>query len=100
MDSPWGTLWVSDAHVHFFSHKFFAALARQKGVPVEEAAALLGWQTPPPEPEKLADHWAHELDRCGVKSAALIASMPGDEESVAAAVKRQPGRFYGYFMLN
>jgi predicted TIM-barrel fold metal-dependent hydrolase len=101
MDSPWGKLPVSDAHVHFFSHKFFAALAKQKGgIPVEETGALLGWQTPPPEPEKLAGHWIHEMDRFGVESAILIASVPADEDSVAAAVKRYPDRFYGYFMLN
>ena len=101
MDSPWGKLWVSDAHVHFFSHKFLAILAEQQGgARIEELGAALGWQTPPPEPEKLADHWARELDRYGLKSAVLIASIPGDEDSVAVAVKRHPDRFYGYFMLN
>lgn len=75
-------------------------LARQKnGASVEEIGALLGWQTPR-EPEWLADLWAQDLDRYGVKSAVLIASVPGDDDSVAAAVKRHPSRFYGYFMLN
>jgi predicted TIM-barrel fold metal-dependent hydrolase len=35
-----------------------------------------------------------------VSRAALIASVPGDEDSVAAAVRRQPDRFVGFFMLN
>ena len=35
-----------------------------------------------------------------MKRAALIASFPGDEISVAAALSACPGRFYGYFMLN
>jgi predicted TIM-barrel fold metal-dependent hydrolase len=40
------------------------------------------------------------LDRHQVARAALIASVPGDEESVAAAVKRHPARFVGFFALN
>ncbi len=101
MESPWGNLAVSDAHVHFFSHAFLAAIGEQKGgLTAEQTGELLGWHTPPPEPERLADHWAHELDRYHVKTAVLIASVPGDEMSVAAAVRRHPDRFYGYFMVN
>jgi predicted TIM-barrel fold metal-dependent hydrolase len=48
----------------------------------------------------LADRWRRELDRHGVARAALIASLPGDESSVAAAVAAFPDRFYGYFMVN
>lgn len=50
--------------------------------------------------EALADRWAFELDRHSVSRAALIASIPGDEESVAAAVRRHPARFVGFFMFN
>jgi hypothetical protein len=39
-----------------------------------------------------------ELDRYGVSRAALIASVPGDEDSVSAAVAAHPDRFFGYFM--
>jgi predicted TIM-barrel fold metal-dependent hydrolase len=42
----------------------------------------------------------HELDAQGVVRAALIASVPGDESSVAAAVRRFPERFVGLFMLD
>jgi predicted TIM-barrel fold metal-dependent hydrolase len=41
-----------------------------------------------------------ELDRAGVTRAALIASVPGDEESVAGAVARHPSRIVGFFMLD
>jgi predicted TIM-barrel fold metal-dependent hydrolase len=41
-----------------------------------------------------------ELDRHQVRRAALIASVPGDEDSVAAAVARHPSRFVGFFMVN
>jgi predicted TIM-barrel fold metal-dependent hydrolase len=101
MLTPWGELQVSDAHVHFFSHKFFAALAAQKGCGVDDLKrSLSDWELPPPEPERLAERWVTELDRHGVARAALIASSPGDEDSVAAAVTAYPKRFYGYFMVN
>jgi len=100
METPWGALAVSDAHVHFFSHRFFAALAEQKNAPVDSLAPLLGSQLPSEDPEHLAAAWVQELDRNGVSRAALIASVPGDQESVIAAVRAFPQRFYGYMMVN
>ena len=109
MQSSWGELEVTDAHVHFFSHGFFSALAAQKssqsaGISAPETAesiaGKLGWQGPPTGDDALADVWVQELDRWGVARAALIASVPGDETSVAAAIRRHPSRFYGYFMVN
>ena len=41
-----------------------------------------------------------ELNRNRVGRAALIASVPGDEESVAFAVRRFPDRFVGFFVMN
>jgi predicted TIM-barrel fold metal-dependent hydrolase len=98
--TPWGALAVSDAHVHFFSDRFFAALAEQKKAPVDSLAPVLGWQLPAEDPKHLADTWVQELDRHGVSKAALIASVPGDQESVIAAVRAFPQRFYGYMMVN
>ena len=101
MQTAWGELPVSDAHIHFFSHRFFAALAAQKGCGLDQiAAALPEWELPKMEPEALAGRWVNELDRHGVSRAALIASIPGDEASVALAVTAYPKRFYGYFMVN
>jgi predicted TIM-barrel fold metal-dependent hydrolase len=100
METPWGALAVSDAHVHFFSYRFFAALADQKKAPVDSLAPVLGWQLPSEDPKELADTWVQELDRHGVSKAALIASVPGDQESVIAAVRAFPQRFYGYMMVN
>jgi len=100
-ESPWGSIAVADAHVHFFSHRFFSALASQKpGLTVDEVSAQLGMPLPPPDPEKLALAWTHELDRHGIACAALIASVPGDEESVVAAKTAHPGRFFAYAMAN
>jgi predicted TIM-barrel fold metal-dependent hydrolase len=100
METPWGALAVSDAHIHFFSHGFFAALAEQKKAAVDSLAPVLGWQLPGEDPKHLADTWVQELDRHGVSKAALIASVPGDQESVIAAVRAFPQRFYGYMMVN
>src|SRR4051812_4355902 len=108
MKTFWGDIPVNDSHIHFFSHDFFSALAGQKYDPalgkqpeaVEAVIRTLGWAAPPMDPKELAAEWAHELDRHGVSRAALIASVPGDEPSVAAAAARFPERFYGYFMVN
>ena len=68
----------------------------------QSAAALcarLGWDDPG-SPEALADRWVAEMDRYGVGRSMLMASLPGDEGSVAAAVARHPGRIVGAFMVN
>jgi predicted TIM-barrel fold metal-dependent hydrolase len=99
MQTPWGDLEVADAHVHFFSPNFFLSLASQCQKTPDAIERILGWQFPL-QPEELADAWVSELSRYQVARAAIIASIPGDEHSVAAAVQRHPQWFYGYFMLN
>lgn len=92
---------INDAHCHFFSTGFFTALARQRGGH-DDAASLcreLQWEDPG-SPEALADRWVRELDARDVRRAALIASVAGDETSVAAAVARHPSRVVGFFMLD
>ena len=101
MLTPWGDLPVADSHVHFFSHNFFTLLGAQRGgASVEELGRILSWEMPPADPRELASQWAAELDRHGVATASLIASLPGDHLSVAAAVEAFPNRFHGYFMVN
>jgi uncharacterized protein len=100
MQTPWGELAVSDAHTHFFSRPFFESLARQTRQPAEQVAATLGWTLPDRDPRALARTWAGELDRHGVSRAALIASVPGDEESVTAAAAEFPERFFAYAMID
>ena len=94
---------INDAHCHFFSTPFFGALERQLGrAPAATAEALtreLGWDDPGPV-DALADRWIAELDGAGVRRAAIIASVPGDEGSVAAAIARHPDRLVGVFMLD
>ena len=111
---------INDVHCHFFSTELFAALARQRQPPAAPpppgslmeamqedehrrlAVAVcdeLGWETPG-SAFTLADRWARELDAHGVARAVLIASVPSDETSVAAAVAKHPDRFVGFFMLD
>jgi uncharacterized protein len=100
MQTPWGDLPVRDAHVHFFGRRFFDWLGAQCNRDAAGVAAAAGWEAPPEDPAEMARVWDAELDQYGVKRAALIASFPGDEISVAAAVAAFPERFYGYFMLD
>jgi uncharacterized protein len=95
---------ICDSHCHFFSSRFLEILTKDRrdlppGDHANAIAAMLGWD-PPGAPETLADRWVSELDRHDVKRAVLIASIPGDEDSVAAAIARHPDRFVGFFMLN
>jgi predicted TIM-barrel fold metal-dependent hydrolase len=95
---------VHDVHCHFLSPRFFEALGREKfgadaAVPGAQIASTLGWDNAA-SPQALADRWLAELDRHHTARAALIGSVPGDEDSVAAAVARHPRRFVGFFALN
>src|SRR5687768_3814114 len=108
---------INDTHCHFFSTQFLATLARQRGrsdarapspLPADElldkrladeVCGDLDWDAPG-SAYTLADTWMRELDAHGVRRAALIASIPGDETSVAAAVAKHPDRFVGFFMLD
>ncbi len=99
MLTPWGNADVADAHVHFFSRRFFEGLAAQSSREPREAADAAGWEFPG-NAEELALRWTAELDRHGVSQASLIASVPGDEPSVIAAQAAAPGRFFSYAMMN
>ncbi len=95
---------LNDAHCHFFSAGFFETLATDPAAspaadPAVDLPARLGWD-PPGSPAALADRWVEELDRHGVARVLLMASVPGDEPSVAAAVARHPARLAGSFMFD
>ena len=85
---------INDTHIHFFSPRFFAGLGAD-----QYRISGLGWEYPE-SVEALAARWAEELDKNGVDRAALIASLPGDVDSVAKAVATNASRFVGFFMLD
>lgn len=95
---------LHDAHCHFFSSRFFETLGRdkhpgRKSVSVAQITEELGCD-PPGEPSELAGRWMAEFERNQVSRGALIASVPGDEQSVAEAVRAYPDSLVGFFMLN
>src|SRR6187401_2151726 len=95
---------LTDAHCHFFSSRFLELLSQPlPDLPAEGRAVVvasrLGWSDSG-NPAALAATWIAELDRHAVSRAALIASIPGDETSVAEAVGLHPDRFVGFFMFN
>src|ERR1035438_9996505 len=100
MQTPWGDCAVSDAHVHFFSRRFFDALAEHCGIPAAGVTDSLAWELPPADPVELARRWVGDLDRHGVERAALLASIPEDEASTMAAAAAHPDRFYAFAMMN
>ncbi|MBO0859203.1 MAG: amidohydrolase [Chloracidobacterium sp.] len=105
-NTTFGDLEVFDAHTHFFSHKFFETLTAQSPQfnedpnAIERAGDLTGWTMPPRSPAELAAAWASEFDRHGVSGALMMASAPGDEESVSQAVAAFPDRIAGAFMFD
>jgi len=95
---------VCDSHCHFFSSRFLEILTKdRRDLPSDDrslsVAKLLEWE-PPGSAEELANRWVTELDRHGVSRSVLIASILGDEESVALAIARHPTRFVGFFMFD
>ena len=85
---------ICDSHIHFFSPGLFAGLGTNRA-----DILALGWEFPD-STEALSARWIAELDQHGVAKAALMASLPGDADSVAKAVALNPSRFVGFFMLD
>src|SRR4029453_6886739 len=93
---------ICDAHCHFFSQRFVEILTRDTPFASRgeaDAFDVLGWDHPQSR-DTLDDRRFAELERRGVSRVALIASVPGDDASVATAVARHPARFVGFFMFN
>jgi uncharacterized protein len=104
--TPLGELEISDAHTHLFSRKFIETLIAQSpqlsgdADPIGRAERMTGWTMPPGNPAELAAIWTAELDRHNVSAAMMMASVPGDERSIADAVAAFPDRIIGGFMFD
>lgn len=104
--TPFGEIEVFDAHMHFFSEGFFRTLIAQgphlsgDPDPMGRVAEMTGWEMPPDDPAAFAARWIDEFDRHGVSGGMMMASVPGDEESIAAAVAAFPDRIAGAFFLD
>lgn len=106
MQTPFGEVPVIDAHAHFFSHRFFATLAGELSASPSEAELYpmlrkkIPWEFPEADPVGLGERWVAEMNRHGISQMVSIASVPGDEESVAVAAQAYPDRIIPYFLLN
>jgi len=106
MRTELGEMRVIDAHTHFFSHPFFMQFVEaikqdlSRDDPYRALGDRLGWELPSPDHAALGTRWVQEMDRHGLERMVLIASLPGDEGSVLAAVRAFPQRIIGYFMLD
>jgi predicted TIM-barrel fold metal-dependent hydrolase len=106
MKTEWGEVTVLDAHAHFFSQPFFMQFVQAlQGTPPADdpyaaLAQRLGWELPTSDPVALGQRWVQEMAAHGVERMALMASLPGDEESIVKATQAFPQRIIGYFMLD
>jgi len=106
ISTPWGNLRLIDAHTHFFSHQFFRTFARlARRNPAAETrltavAQQLGVEIPPEDAVQLGQRWVGEMDKYGIDRLVMFTSVPGDHDSVAAAVQAFPERITGYIMLD
>jgi uncharacterized protein len=106
ISTPWGNIRLIDAHTHFFSHQFFqtfARLARQNlltEAPLTAVGQRLGVEIPPEDATHLGQRWVGEMDKYGIERLVMFTSVPGDHDSVAAAVEAFPERITGYIMLD
>jgi uncharacterized protein len=104
--TSWGDMRLIDAHTHFFSHQFFQTFARlaQQNLPAEApltaVAERLGVEIPQDSALHLGRRWVGEMDKYGIERLVMFTSVPGDQDSVAAAVQAFPDRITGYVMLD
>jgi predicted TIM-barrel fold metal-dependent hydrolase len=68
--------------------------------PMARVNEMTGWDMPPGDPAQFAGMWKGELDRNHICAALMMASVPGDEASIAAAVAAHPDRIIGSFMFD
>ena len=76
-NTPWGDMEVADAHTHFFSPAFFAAVKKEKKA--EDVAAQLGWEEPE-TPQALAARWVAELDTATIRDRGNLRAMYSDSD--------------------
>jgi len=97
---------IFDAHLHFFSRDFFAAMARQKDPAtnvehvLDDLAQRAKIELPPSDIQSHLKRWLNELDRYDVERAVTFASLPEEAAAVSEAVKNSNDRLVGFCMMN
>lgn len=101
-----GLFKIFDAHVHFYSNAYFRFLVRQKPNRADLSSELRTIaskghiEIPGEDPAQLAKRWIEVIDKWKIEKILLIASIPGDEESVVKAVAAYPDRCSGLFTID
>lgn len=97
---------LCDAHLHFFSYDFFAALARLKNANdqlenvLADLAARTKIQLPQRDVRAHLDLWLAELERNEVARAIVFASVPEEVAAVGEALQLARGRLTGFFLMH
>lgn len=100
-----GLFKIFDSHVHFYSNGFFRFLIRQKpkrsdfNTELKNISAKGHIEIPGDDPILLAKRWIEIIDKWKIERLVLIASIPGDEDSVHKAVSAYPNRFTPFFTV-
>jgi predicted TIM-barrel fold metal-dependent hydrolase len=106
MKTELGETRVIDAHAHFFSQPFFMQFVDplrkelSSDDPYRGLGERLGWELPTPDHAALGKRWVQEMDKHDLDRMVLMASLPGDEDSILTAMHAYPHRIIGYFMLD
>lgn len=101
-----GLFKIFDSHVHFYSNSYFKLLVRQKlrradiSTELKNIAAKGHLEIPGEDPAGLAKRWIEYIDKWKIERLVLIASIPGDEDSVVKAFTAYPERFTGLFTVD
>ncbi len=95
-----------DFHTHWFSRLYFRTLAAQAplpGTPEEKLDALArrtGIELPPEDPAAHRARWLAELAKHAIEHLCTFASLPEEQEEVAAAALASQGRISGFALVN
>ncbi len=101
-----GLFKIFDSHLHFYSNNYFKLLIRQKlnRVDINTELRMMAtkghFEVPGEDPLLLAKRWIDMLNKWKLERALLIASIPGDEDSVAKSIEAYPDRFSGLFVID
>ncbi len=101
-----GLFKIFDSHVHFYSNAYFRFLVRQKpkradlNTELRTIASKGHIEIPGEDPTQLAKRWIEIIDKWKIEKIVLIASIPGDEDSVVKAVSAFPDRSAGFFTVD
>ncbi|MDA1143057.1 MAG: amidohydrolase family protein [Planctomycetota bacterium] len=96
--TPFGEMFVFDAHTHFFDLSFYENLGRMKGINASavDIAERLGWDEAPDKSVEAANAWVQEMDAKGVDRMVSMHTIPSNIFQAAEGIHSAAGRLTGY----